>query len=520
MGTVSFQTYLASLPLGTVDADVFGYEASEPKLIPTDTFATQAELDAVVISGGGLTVASDAEAAAGTNNTKAMSPARTRYILATHGAAIFNGVTYTTIQAAVDAADTAGSGVVLVRPGVYDEQIVLDGTGRVAVVAHGATLRATGNGQTVVSISKGTGLDGGTRVTGCKVDGNGFTGVTGVQIGDSVGGSVADVYIEDCAVGLRFVVDSDTLWTEFCGADRVFIYNCAVGIEYDDERTGVASFNECWLSDVAVTMCDLGIVQRDAADFTRTTWRNVTVWVFDNQTAVEFAGRMDHCRLQLGIESQETTNIVGIHFASTATAATDARSVDLEVSFVGTFTTQVDNDSATAFCWRDGGVYRDTGFQTSLAQYHDTELHPRVTVGTAGIALGPGDATPIASLSCQYADYVTMTGRYFFQSPTTAPLAIGTQTGTTYTLALADASSYLRTTHGSGCAITVPPNSSVAFPVGTYLDGVGTAAAVTIVAGGGVTINKARTLVTNGADSGWSLIKVGTDEWDLHGDFA
>ena len=43
---------------------------------------------------------------------------------------------------------------------------------------------------------------------------------------------------------------------------------------------------------------------------------------------------------------------------------------------------------------------------------------------------------------------------------------------------------------------------------------------MTLVAGGGVTVNKARTLVTVGADSGWTAIKVATDEWDVHGDFV
>ena len=50
---------------------------------------------------------------------------------------------------------------------------------------------------------------------------------------------------------------------------------------------------------------------------------------------------------------------------------------------------------------------------------------------------------------------------------------------------------------------------SVAFPVGTQIDGIGSATAMTLIQGSGVTITKARTLVTVGAGSGWTLIKTG-----------
>ena len=90
-------------------------------------------------------------------------------------------------------------------------------------------------------------------------------------------------------------------------------------------------------------------------------------------------------------------------------------------------------------------------------------------------------------------------------------------TGTARTGSLSDAGSYLRFT-GTNPTYTVPPNSAVAFPVGTQIDGIGTATAMTLVQGSGVTITKARTLVTVGAGSGWTLIKTATDAWDLHGD--
>ena len=90
-----------------------------------------------------------------------------------------------------------------------------------------------------------------------------------------------------------------------------------------------------------------------------------------------------------------------------------------------------------------------------------------------------------------------------------------------YTLTLDDDSnSYIRMTKATATALTVPLNSSVAFPVGVViLIRQAGAGQVTIVATGGVTINPAfnGTLVLQGAGSTVSLIKVAEDEWDLEG---
>ena len=67
---------------------------------------------------------------------------------------------------------------------------------------------------------------------------------------------------------------------------------------------------------------------------------------------------------------------------------------------------------------------------------------------------------------------------------------VNAQTGTTYTLALTDG--YVTLNNSSSVTVTIPPNSSVAFPVGASIDlvrlGAGT---VTVSAGSGVTLNTA-----------------------------
>jgi hypothetical protein len=98
-------------------------------------------------------------------------------------------------------------------------------------------------------------------------------------------------------------------------------------------------------------------------------------------------------------------------------------------------------------------------------------------------------------------------------------LAVTTYSAVSNTAVIGDAGSYLRFT-GTNPTYTIPPNSSVAFVIGTQIDGIGTATAMTLVQGSGVTLVKARTLVTLGAGSGWTIIKVATDTWDVHGDFV
>lgn len=95
------------------------------------------------------------------------------------------------------------------------------------------------------------------------------------------------------------------------------------------------------------------------------------------------------------------------------------------------------------------------------------------------------------------------------------PLVLSTKTGS-YTLALGDAGSLILMNVASANNLTVPPNSSVAFPVGTYLSVAQiNTGLTTLVQGSGVTINKESiyTLDFNGRYAMVSLIKTATDTW-------
>lgn len=97
---------------------------------------------------------------------------------------------------------------------------------------------------------------------------------------------------------------------------------------------------------------------------------------------------------------------------------------------------------------------------------------------------------------------------------------VSTQTGTAYTAAITDAMGYLSFTNGAAITFTIPPNSSVPFPVGTVIEmeqaGAG---ALTVAPGAAVTVNsRAADLTLAGQYAVAAVKKVATDTWTLTGD--
>lgn len=85
------------------------------------------------------------------------------------------------------------------------------------------------------------------------------------------------------------------------------------------------------------------------------------------------------------------------------------------------------------------------------------------------------------------------------------------------TLALTDAGTIQKTT--AAATITIPPNSSVDFPISTQISIISlTASDVAVAAGSGVTIrSKDAKLKIDGQYTSVSLLKIDTDEWLLVG---
>jgi C4-dicarboxylate-specific signal transduction histidine kinase len=101
----------------------------------------------------------------------------------------------------------------------------------------------------------------------------------------------------------------------------------------------------------------------------------------------------------------------------------------------------------------------------------------------------------------------------------TAMIAINAQTGTTYTTVLTDDGKLITCSNASAIRVTIPPNSSVAYGIGTQINfaqlGAGT---VTITAGAGVTLNSAGAkLKTDAQYAVATCVKTDTNTWFVVG---
>ena len=100
-------------------------------------------------------------------------------------------------------------------------------------------------------------------------------------------------------------------------------------------------------------------------------------------------------------------------------------------------------------------------------------------------------------------------------------LSTNAQTGTTYTLVLADQGKLVEMSNASAITLTVPLNSSVAYPTGTQINLLQTGAGqVTVAGAGGVTVNATPGLKLRAQWSSATLVKRGTDTWVLLGDLS
>jgi hypothetical protein len=133
----------------------------------------------------------------------------------------------------------------------------------------------------------------------------------------------------------------------------------------------------------------------------------------------------------------------------------------------------------------------------------------RMRITSAGL-VGIGTTTPVTTLD------VSGTARATQGTPYT------TYTANTKTLALTDNGYYTRCSNTTLITITIPNNSSVAFPLGSELiffqAGSGN---VLFANAAGVTLNSKESLVNlSGQYSAATLKKIATNTWDLIGDLA
>lgn len=162
----------------------------------------------------------------------------------------------------------------------------------------------------------------------------------------------------------------------------------------------------------------------------------------------------------------------------------------------------------------NGDIYivrADAGAEANKIAIRDNGAWVYVTPKAGFLAYVLGDAEFVSFNGTIWAPLVAGGGG-------SSTIAINEQAAS-YTLALNDAGKLVRMNAATANSLTVPPNSSAAFAVGSQIvvRQVG-AGKTTVVAGSGVTITTAETLVLRKRHSTVTLIKVGTDQWDLTGD--
>ena len=152
--------------------------------------------------------------------------------------------------------------------------------------------------------------------------------------------------------------------------------------------------------------------------------------------------------------------------------------------------------------------YSDTAGDTML---WDTSEEKLVITGTNG-----QNALEVADGDVSITDALTVTGT------TTTYLNVITDSTTTRTPALTDASAYILTTHGTGITVTLPQDSAVAFPTGSSIvferNGAGT---LTFAAGAGATVNsKDATLTCKDRYTTIAAVKIAADTWTIFGNIG
>jgi hypothetical protein len=167
-----------------------------------------------------------------------------------------------------------------------------------------------------------------------------------------------------------------------------------------------------------------------------------------------------------------------------------------------------------------------------------------ITAVTAGTGLSGGGSSGGVTLSIDTAvtaDLSTaqtltnktltspiINGATIATSTLTSPLinlGINTQTGTTYTTVLADNGKLTTLSNAAAIAVTIPLNSSVAYPVGAQINMAQLGAGqVTVSGAGGVTIVStgatAATPKTRAQYSTLTCVQTSTDNWIVMGDIS
>lgn len=144
-----------------------------------------------------------------------------------------------------------------------------------------------------------------------------------------------------------------------------------------------------------------------------------------------------------------------------------------------------------------------------------------ITGTTVIDAAGNVFATGLSASGATFSSGINVTGNVTATGALIGYQQINAQTGTTYTAVLTDVSKLVTLNNASGITMTIPLNSSVAFPTGTvlYFAQLG-AGQVGFTGSSGVTLNFTPGRFLRTRYSTASAVQLSTNEWLLSGDLT
>ncbi len=246
------------------------------------------------------------------------------------------------------------------------------------------------------------------------------------------------------------------------------------------------------VADTTDTSCSVALFESATGDLAPKTDGGATYNAGTGTlTATAFAGAL-------------TGNVTG---NASGTAATVTGAAQSAITSVGALTgLTVGSDGSGG----DVTFYSDTAGDSFLWDSSAESLTITGTNAQTALAVADGNVT--------MADDLTVTGDIVGGS-VVAPIAFNAQSGTTYTFVIGDAGKLVTSSNGSAQTFTVPPNSGVAFVVGTQIivQNIGSANC-TLAQGSGVTITSVDSnKEIDGQYASACLIKTATDAWTLIG---